>query len=390
MPHAFRTSSAVLLVLLAARAIAALGAPAQQRGGLEVQRGRDERIGARGAKTYYSKRWDLSDLPQYQPEQQVSGTIRVWGSGYFAQGSLGKYWEEGFRRHQAAVTFDYHLQAPALAIPALCVGMSDLSPSRHITFDETLMFERVFSRDPVEISMVTGSLNVPGWNYALGIFVHKDNPISRLTVKQLDGIFGTERDGGYDGTTWRTDIARGAADNIRTWGQLGLTGVWAGARIHVYGDNLRYHIPRTFERLVFQGGDKWNEELHEYANFKNADGTNTLEAQEVIDAIAKDPYGIGYSSVAYLTPQTKAVAIAPRSGGDYVELNLDNLRSRRYPLFDQVYFYLNRVPGKPVDPKVKEFLRYVLSREGQDAVQRDAKYLPLTWEVVREQLKKLE
>jgi phosphate transport system substrate-binding protein len=393
-------SGAAALFALATLAIVALSVPAparpragpgnQERGGLEVQRGRDERIGARGAKTYYTKRWDLIDLPPYQPRQKVSGTIRVWGSGYFAQGSLGKYWEEGFRQQQPDVKFDYHFQAPALAIPALCVGISDLAPSRHITFDETLMFQRVFSRDPVEISMVTGSLNVPGWNYALGIFVHKDNPISKLTIKQLDGIFGTARDGGYDGTTWRTDIARAADDNIRTWGQLGSTGAWADKRIHVYGYNLRYHIPRTFERLVFQGADKWNEDLHEYANYKSPDGTNMLEAQQVIDAIGKDRYGIGYSSVAYLTPQTKALAVAPRAGGEYVELNLETLRNRTYPLFDEVYFYVNRVPGKPVDPKVKEFLSYVLSREGQDAVQRDAKYLPLTSDVVRQQLKKLE
>jgi len=390
MMRGFLKSSTALLVALVAPVIAGFSATAQERGGLDVQRGRDERIGARGAKTYYTQRWDLSDLPAYRPEQRVSGTIRVWGSGYFAQGRLGKYWEEGFRQHQPDLEFEYHFQAPALAIPALCVGISDLAPSRHITFDETLMFQRVFSRDPVEISMVTGSLNVPGWNYALGIFVHKDNPISKLTVKQLDGIFGTERDGGYDGTTWRPDVARGANDNIRTWGQVGSTGSWADKRIHVYGYNLRYHIPRTFERLVFQGGDKWNEELHEYANYKSADGTNMLEAQQVIDAIGKDPYGIGYSSVAYLTPQTKALAVAPRDGGHHVELNLETLRSRTYPLFDEVYFYINRVPGKPVDPKVKEFLSYVLSREGQDAVQRDAKYLPLTSEVVRRQRQKLE
>lgn len=391
MRRSLINSIVLVLITLIVPILAATCSPAQeQRGGLDVQRGRDERVGARGKKTYYDKRWDLDDLPEYKPEQKVYGTIRVWGSGYFAQGYLGKYWEEGFRKHHPEIKFDYHFKAPALAIPALSMGMADIAPSRHITFDETLMFERVFSRDPIEITMVTGSLNVPGWNYALAIIVNKDNPILKLTVKQLDGIFGTERDGGYDGTSWNTTIARGADQNIRTWGQLGLTGEWADKPINVYGDNLRYHIPRTFERLVFQGGDKWNERLHEYANFKNVDGTNTLEAQQVVDAIVKDRYGIGYSTVAYLTPQTKAIALAPREGGAYVELNLETLRNRTYPLFDEVYFYLDREPGKPVDPKVKEFLRYVLSREGQDAVQRDAKYLPLTAAVVREQLKKLE
>ena len=363
---------------------------AQERRGLEVQRGRDERIGARGAKTYYDKRWNLDDLPEYKPEQQLSGALRIWGSGYFKQGRLGDYWEQGFRKYHPDLKFEYHTQAPALGIPALCVGAADLAPSRHITFDETLMFQRVYSRDPVEITMVTGSLNVPGWNYALAIFVNKDNPITKLTIEQLDGVFGAERDGGYDGTTWRTDIARGPEKNIRAWGQLGLRGKWANQPINVYGYNLRYHIPRTFERLVLQGGDKWNERLREYANYKNEDGSNTLEAQQVVDAIGKDPYGIGYSSVAFLTPQTKALAIAPRNSRQYFELNLETLRDRTYPLADEVCFYFDRAPGNPIDPKIKEFIRYILSREGQDAVAKQGKYLPLPAETVAEQLKKLD
>jgi phosphate transport system substrate-binding protein len=378
------------LLINAALILPALWLYAQSRDALDVQRGRAERIGARGAKQYYTKRWNLDDLPSYKPEQQVSGALRVWGSGYFAQGKLGQYWEEEFRKRQPGVTFEYHLKAPALGIPALCTAQADIAPSRHITWDETLMFQRVFERDPVEIPFVTGSLNVPGWNYAIGIFVNDANPISKLTMKKLDGIFAAERDGGYEGTTWNTEIARGPEKNIRTWGQAGLTGEWAAKPIHVYGDNLRYHIPRTFERLVFQGGDKWNEHLHEYANFKNPDGTNTLEAQQVLDAVAKDPLAIGYSTVAYPTAHTKVLSIASKDGGPYVELNLENVRNRSYPLADEVYFYFDHAPGKPVDPKVKEFVRYVLSREGQDAVQRDAKYLPLTAEIVKAQLRKLE
>jgi phosphate transport system substrate-binding protein len=231
---------------------------------------------------------------------------------------------------------------------------------------------------------------VPGWNYALAIVVHKDNPITKLTLKQLDGIFGAQRDGGYQGTTWHSEIARSADENIRAWGQLGLSGEWQDKPIHVYGYNLRYHIPRTFERLVFHGGDMWNEQMHEFANYADASGSIVVEAKQVIDAISNDPNGIGYSTVGYITPQTKAVALAAKDGSPYVELTMDTVRNRTYPLFDEVYFYLNRAPGKPVDPVVKEYLRYILSREGQDAVQRDGKYLPLSVDAVREQLKKLE
>src|SRR5262249_45493791 len=128
-----------VLITLIVLVLSALGVRAQEkRGGLDVQSGREERIGARGKKTYYTKRWDLNDLPEYKPEQKVSGTLRIWGSSYFAQGNLGKYWEEGFHKYHPDIKFEYNLKAPALGIPALCIGVADLAPSRHITFDETL------------------------------------------------------------------------------------------------------------------------------------------------------------------------------------------------------------------------------------------------------------
>src|SRR5215475_2281632 len=100
-----------VLILLGVPALYVL---AQERGGLDVQRGRDERIGARGAKRYYDKLWDLSDLPTYKPEQPISGVLRIWGSGYFKQGKLGDYWEEGFRKYHPNLKFEYHTKAPAL------------------------------------------------------------------------------------------------------------------------------------------------------------------------------------------------------------------------------------------------------------------------------------
>jgi phosphate transport system substrate-binding protein len=378
------------VLLAAAICLPVLPAVAQQRDGLEVQRGRQEKLAKRGNQTYYEAHWSLDDLPAYQPEQQVSGTIRQWGSNYFSDSPLNTYWEEGFRTFHPGVSFADDERTTLAAIPSLAFGLADLAPSRHITFDETLFFQRYKSRSPVEITAVTGSLNVPGWNYALGIYVNKDNPLTGLSIEQLDGIFGAQRDGGYDGTTWRIDIARGPEKNIRSWGELGLSGAWADKPIDVYGYNLRYHIPRTFERLVFQGGDKWNEQMHEFANYKNADGTTELEGQQTLDAVGRDRYGIAYSSMAFGSDQVKVLPLAARGSSDYVALNLETVRARTYPLIDEVYFYLDRQPGKPIDPKVREFLRYILSREGQRAVQRDGKFMPLTAAVVREQLKKLD
>ena len=368
----------------------AVAASAQIRDAIEVQKGRDDKLKKRGSITYYDTRWDLSDLPAYQPEQPITGVIRQWGSNYFKDSPLGKAWEDGFKKFHPGVTFQDELKTTLVAIPALTLGLSDLGPSRHITSDELLLFQRYHESHPVEISAVTGSLNVPGWNYAIAIYVNKDNPLSKLTVEQLDGIFGAARAGAFVDISWDTSAARGADKNLRTWGQLGLTGEWADKPIHVYGYNLQYHIPRTFERLVFQGGAKWNEELHEFTNYKNADGTTELEGKQTADAVAKDPYGICYSGYGFATPQTKRVAVAPRGTKNYVDLTLETLHSRAYPLYDQVYFYFRREAGKPIDPKVREFLRYILSREGQDEVQKDAKYIPLPADVVREQLTKLQ
>ncbi len=379
-----------LMIALAAFALTTQVADAQIRDPLKVQEGRQKKLQLRGSKRYYSEQWKLDDLPAYAPKQKVSGVIRQWGSNYFADSPLGKMWEEGFRKHHPEITFEDELKTALAGVPALTFGMADIAPMRHITSDEMLLYQRYHSAWPVEITVVTGSLDVPGWSYALGIFIHKDNPLSKLSVEQLDGIFGAQRSGAFQGTEWNTAVARGPEKNIRTWGQLGLTGEWAKKPIHVYGYNLRYHIPLTFERLVFQGGAKWNEQLIEFTNYKNADGSTELEAKQVIDAVSKDPLGIGYSSVAFLTPATKSLAIAPRGSEKYVELNLQTLRSREYPLADEVYFYVRKDPGKTVDPKVKEFLRFILSREGQDAVQKDGKYLPLPARIAAEQLKKLD
>ena len=380
----------LVVCLVVGLALAGRLATAQIRDAVEVQKGRHEKLQKRGAATYYDERWDLSDLPAYQAEHEVSGVIRLRGTNYFTDCSLSKRWEEGFKKYHPRVTFDWDLKTALAAIPSLTFGMADIAPCRHITPDETLLFQRYYSYHPLQITVVTGSLKVPGWSYALGIYVHKDNPLSKLTIEQLDGIFGAERSGAFIDDTWDTSVARGPEKNIRTWGQLGLTGEWADRPIQVYGYNLAYHIPATFARQVLQGGAKWNEKLHEFTNYKNADGTTELEGKQTVDAISKDRYGIGYSGFGFKRPDTKLIAVAPRGTSDYVELNLQTLRDRTYPLPDEVYFYINRPPGQPVGAKVKEFIRYVLSREGQDAVQKDAKYLPLTAAIVREMRQKLE
>ena len=374
-----------IFVLLTADAIFS-----QKRDALEVQRARAEHVAARAKKVYYTNKWDLSDLPEYKPQQKASGLIREWGDNYFADSNLNEYWETGFHKYQPDVKFYYNMKSALVSIPALTTGVADLAPCRLISFQELEAYQRVYNHDPLEITIATGSFNVPGWSPALAIVVHKDNPIAKLTLKQLDGIFGTERTGGWDGTTWHPEAARSEKDNIRLWGQLGLTGKWKDQPIHVYGLNLKYGMANSFQKKVFNGGDKWNEKLIEYANFARPDGTIAIAADQLMADLSKDPYGIAYSGAMFLTPQTKALALASKDGGPYAGLTIENVRNRTYPLLLDVYFYLNREPGQPLEPRLKEYIRYTLSREGQQALVRDGKYLPLTADVVQEQLKKLE
>jgi len=370
-------------------------AHAEEKKKTEIDLARDRMIEAKRNKVYYNNKFDLSGLPSYKPEKKVSGTIRMWGANYFTDSPLAGYWEKEFKKWHPNVKFDFHLHTSQHAIQSLIFGVSDVSPlGRQITNAERLAFQREFNYQPLGIVVVTGSYSLSGWNPAIGVFVHKDNPISKLTLKQLDGIFGAERSGGWTALEWDESVARGPEGNIRTWGELGLTGEWKDKPIKIFGYTLKYNFPDEFHTRVFNGGFKWNEKLREFANKTNPDGTIYLAGQQMLDELSKDPYAIAYvaGGISMITPrhQVKPVALAAKEGGPFVDLTVETVQNRTYPMYADVFFYINRDPKKAVDPKVKEFVRYVLSREGQEQVARDGKYLPLVSEVAREQLKLLE
>ena len=368
--------------------------PKESTEGLDMQAARAKMMSARGSKVAYTKKWDLSGLPKYQPKQKVSGTIRMWGSNYITDGFLGGYWEAAFKKYHPDVKFDFHMKTTLAAVPSLIFGVSDLGIGRKITFAEQELFERYTDRSPVEIEIATGSYDVPGWQPGYGVVVQKDNPITKITMEQLDGVFGAERAGGWDGTSWRPNWARGPEKNIRTWGQLGLTGEWADKPINVYGLTLRYHQATEISDRVLKASDKWNERLKTYANFVSKAGK--LE-RGMNEDLAADKYGIGIvaAPTTNLTggasqPTQKVLPVAVKDGGPYIPYTLDTLQNRTYPLYDRIFAYADRERGQPMNPAVLEFLRFVLSQEGQAEVMRDGKYLPLNAEVANAQLKKLE
>ncbi|MEO6876746.1 MAG: substrate-binding domain-containing protein [Opitutaceae bacterium] len=341
--------------------------------------------GGLGAQAAAPARDNPATLPDYVPAHAVTGVLRIWGNPQME--TLLRNWEEGFHRYQPGIFFTYNLKGTASAPFGLFESTADLAAMGRQIF--TYEFYGIYRRSlllPVEIAVATGSFDVPNKTFALTVFVHHDNPLARLTLAQLDGIFGAQRTGGWQGLKWNKDQARGPEKNLRTWGQLGLTGEWADRPIHVYGPPGIYPGGTSyFQTRVMGGADTWAEGLQEYA-----------DRSKMMEALSHDPLGIAYTGICYRTPQTKPLALAETAAGPYVEPTRVNVASRTYPLSRLVYLYFapDQPSGEPadpkVDPKVREFLRYILSRQGQQAVIREGDYLPLTGAVLRQQLEKLD
>jgi len=352
---------------------------------------RKARMAARAAQPAYTKRFDLSGLPQYVPQDKPKGTLRIAGNNYVGDAPLGGWWKDAFEKFQPDIKIEYYLPSAAIAIPRLYFDLADIGINHEPSFYDSLGHLRLKGYEPIGFSVFTGSYDYVGWQNNMVIIVNKDNPITRITMKQLDGVFGSVRDGGWVGTIWHPEFSRGPEGDIRRWGQLGLTGDWADKPISVHGYSLRYATAIEFSNKVLQASDKWNGDIHAYANYRRPDGTTYLEADQIYDHVRKDPYAIGYARFHEGFPKDiKILAVAKDDNGPYIEYNIDTLQNRSYPLWGDQSFWVSVKPGTKMDPKVREFIRFVLSREGQELVQKDGKYLPLTAEIAREELKKLK
>lgn len=341
----------------------------------------------------YNKSWDLSDMPKYEPQRLLNGKLRIWGSNYLKDGDLGAYWQEAFKKFQPGIEIEYHLPTTAIAIPALAVGVADLGVGRPATLMDYLTYQQVFGNDPLEIEAATGSYDVYGWSPAFAIVVREDNALENITMKQLDGVFGTAREGGYNRSTWMTTYPyrRGPEFNIRTWGQLGLTDEgWVNAPIHPCGQTTKANIQDVFQNLVLWGSNQWVEGLRTYANYATLNQTIASWSKQVLAAGNADPLSICVGSPEVAGPGMKELAVQAWDGGPFVKRNLETIRSREYPLYNEIYFFANKEEGKPLEPLVYEFLSFVLSQEGQDQVQREGRYMPMPGSVVEAMRKKIE
>lgn len=319
-------------------------------------------------------------LAGYTPKEKVSGTISLWGHGSAKRDFMGKLvrrWVDDFRGEQPEVEFEYRMHGTASAIGALYTGVGNIAIlGEEISPDAAVAFERAKHYPPTGIQIATGSLDVAFFDYAHMIFVNVENPIDKLTLAQLDAIFGAEHKRGVR--------------NIRTWDELGLTGPWADRRIQPYGWRIDEDFALFFREAVLEGSHRWNEDVKEYVNIDRPDGSVYDRGQQILDALAEDRSGVAISNVRYANPRVKMLALARHEGEPYYEATKANLISQRYPLTRIIPAFIDRVPGRPVDPKVREFLRYVLSREGQLALLEESGYLPLSTLAIRQQLEKLQ
>jgi len=293
-------------------------------------------------------------LKGYEKTEGVSGNLNSIGSDTL--NNLMTFWGEGFRKQYPNVNIQIEGKGSSTAPPALIEGTAQIGPmSREMKKSEIEAFEAKFGYKPLAIGVALDSL---------AVFVNKDNPLEQLSLTQVDAIFSTNR-------------KSGAAEEISTWGQVGLTGEWSGKPMSLYGRNSASGTYGYFKENALAKGD-----------FKDTVKEQPGSASVVL-SITEDKAGIGYSGIGYKTSGVKALALAKKDGEEAYEASYGNVLEGKYPLGRMLYLYVAKQPNQPLPKMVEEFLRYALSKEGQEIVVKDG-YLPLPAAIAEKQLNLLK
>jgi phosphate transport system substrate-binding protein len=305
-------------------------------------------------------------VPAFVPGLAPGGEIRVWGSP--ADGALLKDWEEGFRKFHPDARITASLHGPDSTLAGVYTGVADLAfMAREMKLPvEQMAFTWVYHYPAFSVEIANAGVGGDRPAANLAVFVNRSNPLRGITLAELDAVLGAEH--------------RRGNRNVRTWGDLGLDGAWKDRPIHVYGPAVDTVPALYVRRAVLKDSYKWNPDYREFA----ADGG------DILGALAADPTGVAYAPLPARSDGVKALALAKEDGGPFVDLDAQTVTARTYPLTRVVTMVLNRAPGMPIEPRVKEFLRFILSREGQDAIARDGAYVPLSAASVRAQLERLD
>ena len=295
----------------------------------------------------------VAGLSSYERMSGIAGNLSSVGSDTL--NNLMTYWSEGFAKIYPSVHVQVEGKGSATAPPALIAGTSQLGPmSRPMKSSEIDAFEKTYGYKPTAISVALD---------ALVVYVNKDNPIQHLNIAQVDAIFSGTR-------------SCGGSTDVVNWAQLGLGGEWSHP-ISLYGRNSASGTYAYFkERALCKGDYK--------SSVKEQPGSAT-----VVEGVSNDRYAIGYSGMGYKTAGVRIVPLSGLGSATVYEATQDNVYAGTYPISRYLYIYINRAPGQPVDPLVKQFLLYVISEEGQQAVVKDG-FAPLVKEIAQTEMKKLE
>jgi phosphate transport system substrate-binding protein len=293
-------------------------------------------------------------LPAYKAVSGVSGNISSIGSDTL--NNLMTLWAESFNKFYPNAKIQIEGKGSSTAPPALISGTAQLGPmSREMKGTEVDSFEKKYGYKPTPVRTSVD---------ALAVFVNKDNPLKCLTMSQVDAVFSKSRRAGYK-------------EDIRTWGQLGLTGEWAAKPISLFGRNSASGTYGFFKEHSLKNGD-FKDEVKEQPG-----------SASVVQGVTVDRFAMGYSGIGYATAGVRAVPLTAKEGAKCYEADPDNAYSGSYPLSRFLFVYVNRAPGKGLDPLTREFVKLVLSKDGQEAVIKDG-YFPIPATIAKEELGKVQ
>ncbi len=297
---------------------------------------------------------DNQRLPTYVPALNITGTLSSVGSDTMVH--IISYWVVGFKRIYPGVQTRILQAGSGTAPPALIEGSSNIAPmSRQMNAKELQAFEAKFGYRPTEIRVALD---------ALAVYVNKNNPLQGMTLPQVDAVFSSTRKCGYD-------------EDLRRWGQFGIEGDWKERNLSLYGRNLLSGTNAFFAE-------------HALCKGKYKDGINMLaSSHDVVLAVSGNSSGIGYSSVGYTVGGVRSLPIALKPGDPFIPAIPENVYSGRYPLTRYLYIYVNKPSKQPLPPLEKEFMKMVLSDQGQATLKNNG-FLALDAKTVQEELAKLE
>lgn len=280
-------------------------------------------------------------LLDYDSAAGVSGNLSSVGSDTLA--NLMTLWAEEFKHFYPNVVVQIQAAGSSTAPPALTQGTANIGPmSRKMKDREIEAFESSHGYKPMAIPVAID---------ALAVYVHRDNPIRGLSIEDIDAVFSSTR-------------RCGLGASYEVWGDLGLSGDWARKDIQLFGRNSVSGTYGHFKKRALCRGD-----------FKNTVNEQPGSAS-VVQSVSTSVNAIGYSGIGYKTASVKAIPLSARPGGEFIEANADNALKGSYPLSRFLYIYLNKQPNKPLAPLEREFMRFVLSKLGQQVVVKDG-YVPL-------------